>query len=201
MSIKYKYFTFFLLFYFLTPLNIKPSEKNIYELISQDKNLSIFFNYLRNTGLDVVLKQKSPWNWTIFAPSNKAFKEAPKLLKDEILNDEFLTKNILMDHIMTGHKTSLDIDEKVTTQITVSNKPLQIYKSRNLFVKDMVVVQENLIGDNGVVHMIDCIMYVQPSSDDDRLTQEIKEKYPITSCCMHNEAEINSFKKTTENRF
>ena len=41
----------------------------------------------------------------------------------------------------------------------------------------MVVVQENLIGDNGVVHMIDCIMYVQPSSDDDRLTQEIKEKY------------------------
>ena len=106
-----------------------------------------------------------------------------------------------MDHIMTGHKTSLDIDERVTTQITVSNKPLQIYKSRNLFVKDMVVVQENLIGDNGVVHMIDCIMYVQPSSDDDRLTQEIKEKYPITSCCMHNEAEINSFKKATKNRF
>ena len=66
---------------------------------------------------------------------------------------------------------------------------------------DMVVVQENLIGNNGVVHMIDCIMYVQPSSDDDRLTQEIKDKYPITSCCMHNEAEINSFKKATENRF
>ena len=65
----------------------------------------------------------------------------------------------------------------------------------------MVVVQENLIGDNGVVHMIDCVMYVQPSSDDDRLTQEIKEKYPITSCCMHNEAEINSFKKATVNSF
>ena len=81
MSIKYKYFTFFLLFYFLTPLNIKPSEKNIYELISQDKNLSIFFNYLKNTGLDVVLKQKSPWNWTIFAPSNEAFKTVPKNLK------------------------------------------------------------------------------------------------------------------------
>ena len=57
MSIKYKYFTFFLLLYFLTPLNIKPSEKNIYELISQDKNLSIFFNYLKNTGLDVVLNK------------------------------------------------------------------------------------------------------------------------------------------------
>ena len=175
--------------------------KNVLDVISNNKDLSTFNSYLEKTGLDRVLEKKLPWNWTIFAPSNKAFKQAPKLLKDEILNDEFFSKNLLMDHIMTGHKTSLDIDEKVTTQITVSNKPLQIYKSRNLFVKDMVVVQENLIGDNGVVHMIDCIMYVQPSSDDDRLTQEIKEKYPITSCCMHNEAEINSFKKATKNSF
>ena len=177
------------------------SSKNVLDVISNNKDLTTFNSYLEKTGLDRILEKKLPWNWTIFAPSNKAFKEAPKLLKEQILNDEFLSKNILMDHIMTGHKTSLDIDERVTTQITVSNKPLQIYKSSNLFVKDMVVVQENLIGNNGVIHMIDCIMYVQPSSDDDRLTQEIKEKYPITSCCMHNEAEIYSFKEATKDRF
>ncbi len=175
--------------------------QNVLDVISNNKDLTTFNLYLEKTGLDRVLEKKLPWNWTIFAPSNKAFNEAPEMLKDEILNDEFFSKNLLMDHIMTGHKTSLDIDEKVTTQITVSNKPLQIYKSRNLFVKDMVVVQENLIGDNGVVHMIDCIMYVQPSSEDERLTKEIMEKYPITSCCMHNEAEINSFKKATKARF
>ena len=175
--------------------------KNVLDVISNNKDLTTFNSYLEKTGLDRILKKKLPWNWTIFAPNNKAFKKAPKVLKNQILNDEFLSKNILMDHIMTGHKTSLDIDERVTTQITVSNKPLQIYKSSNLFVKDMVVVQENLIGDNGVVHMIDCIMYVQPSSDDDRLTKDIKEKYPITSCCMHSEAEINSFKKAVKNRF
>ena len=182
-------------------LSKTSSSKNVLDVISNNKDLTTFNSYLEKTGLDRVLEKKLPWNWTIFAPSNKAFKEAPKMLKDEILNDEFLSKNILMDHIMTGHKTSLDIDEKITTQITVSNKPLQIYKSRNLFVKDMVVVQENLIGNNGVVHMIDCIMYVQPSSEDERLTKEIMEKYPITSCCMHNAAEINAFKKATENRF
>ena len=177
------------------------SAKSVLDVISNNKDLTTFNLYLEKTGLDRVLEKKLPWNWTIFAPSNKAFKEAPEMLKNEILNDEFFSKNILMDHIMTGHKTSLDIDEKVTTQITVSNKPLQIYKSRNLFVKDMVVVKENLIGDNGVVHMIDCIMYVQPSSEDERLTKEIVEQYPITSCCMHSEAEINSFKKATKNRF
>ena len=177
------------------------SSKNVLDVISNNQDLTTFNLYLEKTGLDRVLEKKLPWNWTIFAPSNKAFNEAPEMLKDEILNDEFLSKNIFMDHIMTGHKTSLDIDEKATTQITVSNKPLQIYKSRNLFVKDMVVVQENLIGNNGVVHVIDCIMYVQPSSEDERLTKEIMENYPITSCCMQSEAEINSFKKATKNRF
>ena len=190
-----------IIFFYLLFFSTITLSKNVLDVISNNKDLTTFNSYLEKTGLDRVLEKKLPWNWTIFAPSNKAFKQAPKLLKDEILNDEFFSKNLLMDHIMTGHKTSLDIDEKVTTQITVSNKPLQIYKSRNLFVKDMVVVQENLIGDNGVVHMIDCIMYVQPSSDDDRLTQEIKEKYPITSCCMHNQAEIDSFKKATKNPF
>ena len=190
-----------IIFFYLLFFSTITFSKNVLDVISNNKDLTTFNSYLEKTGLDRVLEKKLPWNWTIFAPSNKAFKQAPKLLKDEILNDEFFSKNLLMDHIMTGHKTSLDIDEKVTTQITVSNKPLQIYKSRNLFVKDMVVVQENLIGDNGVVHMIDCIMYVQPSSDDDRLTQEIKDKYPITSCCMHNQAEIDSFKKAAKNPF
>ena len=92
-------------------------------------------------------------------------------MENEILDDDFFSKNIMMDHIMTGHKTSLDITEKVTTQITVSNKPLQIYKSSKLHVKDMVVVKENLIGNNGVVHMIDCIMFVQPSEDDDEFCE------------------------------
>ena len=105
-----------------------------------------------------------------------------------------------MDHMMTGHKTSLDITEKVTTQITVSNKPLQIYKSSKLHVKDMVVVKENLIGNNGVVHMIDCIMFVQPSDDDDRVSKEIGDSFPITSCCMRSKEEIDSFKKASKSK-
>ena len=139
-----------------------------------------------------------PWNWTIFAPSNKAFRNASENLTEEILEDEFYSKNILMDHLMTGHTTSLDVGEKISTQITVSNKPIQIYKSKRLYVKDMVVVDENLMGNNGVVHVIDCIMFVQPSSDDDRVSEELEEDFPITSCCMRENKEIESFKNPQE---
>ncbi len=189
-------YTFLLLLLFSS----NSYSKSVLDVISENKDLSIFHSYLQKTGLDRVLAKKLPWNWTIFAPSNKAFIEAPAFLENEILDDDFFSKNIMMDHIMTGHKTSLDITEKVTTQITVSNKPLQIYKSSKLHVKDMVVVKENLIGNNGVVHMIDCIMFVQPSEDDDRVSAEIGNSFPITSCCMRSKAEIDSFKKASKSK-
>ena len=84
------------------------------------------------------MDKKLPWNWTIFAPSDKAFENASSLVKQEILEDEFFSKNIFMDHIMTGHKTSLDVNEEITVEITVSNKPIQIYKSKKLYVKDLI---------------------------------------------------------------
>ncbi len=175
--------------------------KNVIDIISENENLSIFHSYLQETGLDKILEKKLPFNWTIFAPSNNAFNKASSKLKNDILADNFYSKNIFMDHIMTGHTTSLDVNEKISTQITVSNKPLQIYKSNKLHVKDMVVIQENLIGNNGVVHMIDCIMYVQPSVEDKRVPETLAEKFPLTSCCMQSEKEIVSFIKSVENRF
>ena len=178
----------------------KSYSKSVLDVVSENKDLSIFHSYLQKTGLDRVLKKKLPWNWTIFAPNNKAFNNAPDILENEVLNDDFFSKNIFMDHIMTGHKTSLDVSEQITTQITVSNKPLQIYKSKKLHVKDMVVVKENLIGNNGVVHIIDCIMFVQPSKDDDRVSDAIGKNFPITSCCMQSENEISAFKNAANQR-
>ena len=107
-----------------------------------------------------------------------------------------------MDHILTGQKTSLDIGEEVSNEVTVSNKPIQIYKRGSLFVKDMIVVKENKAAKNGVVHTIDkneelIIMYVQQSQDDNRLTKKQKEDFPITSCCMRTDNEINSWIKST----
>ncbi len=190
---------FFALTFFC--FSFEVNAKTVLDVISENKNLSIFYSYLEQTELKRVLEKKLPWNWTIFAPSNSAFENASKNLKEEILEDDFYSKNIFMDHLMTGHTTSLDVGEQISTQVTVSNKPIQIYKSKRLYVKDMVVVNENLMGNNGVVHVIDCIMYVQPSVDDDRVSKELEKDFPITSCCMRDKSEIESFKKSARNKF
>ena len=189
-----------LFFIFVLSFNFIYS-KSVLDVVAENKELSSFYEYLKKSDLDDVLKKKLPWNWTIFAPSNKAFENIIPKLKSKVLEDDNLRKKLFMDHIMTGHKTSLDFSEDISTEITVSNKSIQIYKMKKLHVKDMVVINENLIGENGVVHIIDCIMFVQPSEQDSRLSLQIQKDFPITSCCMESDEEVSLWISTAEDKF
>ena len=43
-------------------------------------------------------------------------------------------------------------------------------------------------------------MYVQPSVEDNRLTDIEKKDFPITSCCMLSNKEINEWIKSTKSK-
>ena len=186
----------FLVFLFSSDLN--ASQKSVYELIENNQDLSIFKKYIDNTGLDDVLKKKIPYDWSVYAPSNTAFNNIPNKLKDTILNDSFYSKKIFTDHIMSKQIVSSQLSDKVTTELTVSNKPIQLYKIENLHIKDIVVVKKDLIANNGVVHIIDCLMFIQPSEQDNRLTSEQKKEFPITSCCMQTNDEVKLWMLNTK---
>ena len=192
-----KIFSLFCLFI----INFDLKAKGIVEIIRENPNFSIFYSYINNTELEATLQQKFPWNWTMFVPNNNAFEALPKKVYDQILSDASLRKMLILDHILIGQKTSSNLNSKITEEITVTNKSIQLYKRESLYVKDMVVVNENTSADNGVVHEINCVMFVQPSQEDDRLTGLQKDKFPITSCCMQTDNEINSWLSAVNSRF
>ena len=68
----------------------------------------------------------------------------------------------------------------------------------SLFIKDVVIIKEDLLASNGVIHIIDCIMFIQPSFQDDRLSPVLKESFPITSCCMQTSDEVSLWKLNTK---
>ena len=191
------YLVVFFIFFFSSDLFSK--EDNVYDIISKNPDLSNFKDYLDKTGLDDVLQKKIPYNWTIYAPSNKAFENIPKQLEKLILKDIDYSKRLFTDHILTKEILASDFTEQITTEVTVSNKPIKLYRSENLFVKDVVVVKEDLIAENGVIHIIDCIMFIQPSFQDSRLSPSQKDSFPITSCCMQTENEVLLWKQNTKN--
>ena len=190
------HFIFFLVFLFSSDLFSK--EPNVYDIISKNPNLSIFNDYLKKTGLDDVLQKKIPYDWTVYAPSNDAFRNVPKELEDLILKDNYFSKRLLTDHILAKEILASDITEQITTELTVSNKPIKLYKSESLFIKDIVIVREDIIAENGVIHIIDCIMFIQPSFQDSRLSQSQKDSFPITSCCMQTATEVSLWKQNTK---
>ena len=192
-----KIFSLFCLFI----INFDLKAKGIVEIIRENPNFSTFYSYINNTELEATLQQKFPWNWTMFVPNNKAFEALPKKVYDQILSDTSLRKMLILDHILIGQKTSGNLNSKMTEEITVTNKSIQLYKRESLYVKDMVVVNENTSADNGVVHEINCVMFVQPSQEDDRLTRLQKDKFPITSCCMQTDNEIISWLGAVNSRF
>ena len=187
-----------LIFIFLFSSDLFSKENNLYDIISKNSNLSTFKDYLDKTGLDNVLQKKIPYNWTVYAPSNKAFENTPKELEKLILKDNSYSKRLFTDHILTKEILASDLTEQITTELTVSNKPVKLYRSENLFVKDVVVVKEDIIAENGVIHIIDCIMFIQPSSQDSRLSPSQKDSFPITSCCMQTDNEVLLWKQNTK---
>ncbi len=183
---------------FLIAPDLHANQKSVYDLISNNKNLSIFKKYLDINGLDDVLKKKIPYNWTIYAPSNIAFENIPNELKDTILNDKYYSKRLFTDHILTKQIVSSQLSDEIVTELTVSNKPIKLYKIENLHIKDVVVVNKDIIADNGVIHIIDCVMFIQPSEQDSRLTFNLKNEFPITSCCMRTSDEVKLWKLNTK---
>ena len=83
------------IFIFLFSSDLFSKENNVYDIISKNSNLSTFKDYLDKTGLDNVLQKKIPYNWTIYAPSNKAFENTPKELEKLILANAINTKDSL----------------------------------------------------------------------------------------------------------
>ena len=59
--------------------------------------------------------------------------------------------------------------------------------------KDNVNKKRALIKDNIEIIPVSCVMYLQPSFSDDRLSTKDKRESFVTSCCMLTDEEIDNF--------
>ena len=88
------------------------------------------------------------------------------------LSDEFFVKNntkalrkLLLNHVFAG--TSGDnVKSSGTLTVNLDGKILKIYQGDDLYVKDMVITEKDINVKNGIIHSIECVMFVQPSVED-----------------------------------
>ena len=137
----------------------------------------------------------------LYIPDNDAFDRLPLRLQKYIWNesDDEAAKKIIRTHLYTGSVKQVfkDPNKKVVIveRVELNGEKVKIYSNNDLFVKDMVNKKKAIKKDNIEIIPVSCVMYLQPSYSDDRLSALEKRESFVTSCCMLSDEEIDSFMK------
>jgi len=149
----------------------QPKGQNIVQLAEHTPDLSTLVSAVVAAGLADTLS--SAGKFTVFAPTNEAFKALPAGVLDSLMKPENKAKlvDILKYHVLPEEvlSTQLKPFQAVTT---VEGKPLhvqewggKVHVGPSLESKDLKnVIKADNIASNGVVHIIDGVL-IPPSSD------------------------------------
>ena len=111
---------------------------------------------LKAAGLVETLKGKGPF--TVFAPTDDAFKKLPAGTLEKLLADKAQLTKVLTYHVVAGKVMAADV-VKLTEAKTVEGAPVKISaKDGKVKVNDANVVKTDVGASNGVIHVIDTVI-------------------------------------------
>ncbi|MGE5712340.1 MAG: fasciclin domain-containing protein [Betaproteobacteria bacterium] len=114
---------------------------------------------LKAAGLVDTLKGPGPF--TVFAPTDDAFKKLPEGTVENLLKPENKAQlvKVLTYHVVPGKVMSTSLSGKKTEVKTVEGGMLAIdASSKGVMVDNAKVVSADVVADNGVIHVIDTVL-------------------------------------------
>jgi uncharacterized surface protein with fasciclin (FAS1) repeats len=129
--------------------------KNIVDTAIAAGNFTTLVAGIKAAGLTDTLSGRTPF--TVFAPTDEAFKKLPSGALDALLKDTAKLKAVLNYHVVTGHVLAQDL--KSGEVMTVQGSPLTaIVSGSDVQVNGAHVRQRDITASNGVIHVIDAVI-------------------------------------------
>jgi uncharacterized surface protein with fasciclin (FAS1) repeats len=129
--------------------------KSVAETIAQDPQLSTLNGLVQQAGLVDTLKTAGPY--TLFAPTNEAFKAVPAKTLDELGRDPAVLKNVLSFHVLPAKLTAAEA--KPGSVKTAQGANIALARAGDfLTVEDAMVQQADITASNGVIHKVDRVL-------------------------------------------
>ena len=102
---------------------------------------------------------QGPGPFTVFAPTDEAFKKLPAGTCETLLKPESKSKlvDILTYHVVAGKVLAADLGG-LTEAATVQGQKIKIDTKHGAKVDNANVVKADIICDNGVIHVIDAVI-------------------------------------------
>jgi len=111
---------------------------------------------LKRAGLVSALRQPGPY--TVFAPTDAAFKKVPKKTLNALLANKAKLKAVLLYHVVAGKVTAADVSMLKSAK-TLNGQRVRIRVSgSNVFVNQAKVTKADVMASNGVIHVINAVL-------------------------------------------
>lgn len=134
--------------------------KTVADTLATNPSLSTLNGLVVKAGLAPMLKDAGPY--TVFAPTNDAFKAVPQKTMDALAKDPAMLKAVLAYHVVPGKMASADI--KSGPVKTFNGASLAVAKAGDFVtVEEGMVQNANIAATNGVIHTVDRVMMPPPA--------------------------------------
>lgn len=132
-----------------------PRPISIAETIADTPSLSTLNGLVIRAGLTDTLKGSGPY--TVFAPTNDAFKAVPAKTLDELGKDPARLKAVLSYHVIPVKLLASDV--KPGTTKTVQGANIGLGRAGTFVTVDSAIVQTaDISAANGVIHTVDQVL-------------------------------------------
>lgn len=125
------------------------------DTIARDPQLSTLNALVVRAGLSDTLKAAGPY--TVFAPTNDAFKAVPAKAMEELSGDPAKLKNLLAYHVLPAKLAIKEV--KPGNAKTTQGANLALSRAGDFVtVEEAMVEQADIAAANGVVHKVDRVL-------------------------------------------
>lgn len=125
------------------------------DALARDPQLSTLNSLVQRAGLTDTLRAAGPY--TLFAPTNDAFKAVPQRTLDELAANPARLRAVLTYHVLPARVTAAEV--KVGNVKTVEGANLALSRAGTFVtVEDAMVQTADIAATNGVIHTIDRVL-------------------------------------------
>lgn len=132
-----------------------PRSVSIADTLAATPSLSTLNGLVAQAGLTDTFKGSGPY--TVFAPTNDAFKAVPAKTLDELGKDPARLKAVLSYHVLPAKVLAADV--KTGAAKTVNGANLGLGRAGTFVTVDNAIVQTaDISASNGVIHTVDQVL-------------------------------------------
>ena len=129
---------------------------SIYDIVSNSSSHTTLKTAIDSCSLDGVLSGSGPF--TLFAPTDAAFNNLPTGTLTALLNDIPALTDILLHHVVGDSVMSGMLSNNQIVTTLLGTDVIVTINSNGVFIDNAMVTMVDLVGDNGVVHVIDAVL-------------------------------------------